>query len=247
MWQKQIDSIFFKFIWNKKSEKVRRENAKLPKHLGGLNVPDVEKFWLSFKFSWLRRLLSTKAFWPKIILEQISKVHKSPVTPSQLLQLGPALLSQIGKKLTNKFWQQVLISAVNVTEGAIFCYPEKLSISSFWYNPYILRNNKVVTPANFPEIQNHVSTLSDFFQPCSNEIMERHEFCAKYSLDIDEIKYIDLRYIITLALQKMKFPREKLLPAVSPFKPILIDIALSANKGCSIYYKMLMKKKIPFK
>ena len=101
---KQIETIFFKFIWNNKSEKVRREDAKLPEKLGGLNVPDVENFWLSFKFSWLRRLLLTKAFWPKILLEQISTKTAHNVTPSQLMQLGPALLCQIAKKLANKFW-----------------------------------------------------------------------------------------------------------------------------------------------
>ena len=34
------------------SEKVSRNDAKLPEHMGGLNVPDVEKFWEAFKFSW---------------------------------------------------------------------------------------------------------------------------------------------------------------------------------------------------
>ena len=53
---KQIENIFFRFIWNNKSEKVSREHAKLPERMGGLNVPDIELFWLSFKFSWLRLL-----------------------------------------------------------------------------------------------------------------------------------------------------------------------------------------------
>ena len=70
---KQIENIFFKFIWNKKSEKIRREDAKLPEKLGGLSVPDIETFWLSFRFSWLRRLCTTKAFWPNIIVNEISK------------------------------------------------------------------------------------------------------------------------------------------------------------------------------
>ena len=49
---KQIETMIFKFIWSGKSEKVRREDAKLPVKLGGLSVPDVSKYWTAFKFSW---------------------------------------------------------------------------------------------------------------------------------------------------------------------------------------------------
>ena len=95
---KQIESIFFKFIWNNKSEKVRREDAKLPEKLGGLNVPDIEQFWLAFKSSWLRRILSTQAFWPKIVLQDISKIQNRIVTSAELLNFGPTLLHNIGGK-----------------------------------------------------------------------------------------------------------------------------------------------------
>ena len=55
---KQIECLFFY-----KSEKVSREHSKLPEKYGGLNVPDIESFWLYFKFSLLRRRLNTSAFW----------------------------------------------------------------------------------------------------------------------------------------------------------------------------------------
>ena len=51
---KHIESIFYKFIWSSKSEKVRREDCKLPVQNGGLGMPDILKFWTAFKFSWLR-------------------------------------------------------------------------------------------------------------------------------------------------------------------------------------------------
>jgi hypothetical protein len=67
---KRIENIFYKFIWgDQKSEKVRREDTKLPVKLGGLGVPDVLKFWTAFKFSWFRRMLNTQSFWPKLVLK----------------------------------------------------------------------------------------------------------------------------------------------------------------------------------
>ena len=160
---KQIENIFFKFLWNNKSEKVSREDSKLPEHYGGLNMPDIEKFWLSFKFSWCRRLLTTTSFWPNILLKEISRAQNQSLSTTQLLQLGPSLLLNISKKIKNIFWKQVLLSAVNMTEGAIFTFPEKIGNSSFWYNPFIKRNNKFLVPGNFPQIAGSVNTLSDFF------------------------------------------------------------------------------------
>ena len=142
-------------------------------------------------------------FWPKILFEHISAVCNEPesLNPSKLLQLGPSLLNNISKKISNKFWQQVLVSALKISEGAIFSNPEKIGSSSFWHNPLIRRNNKVVTYLNFPEISDHISTSSDFFYPCSNQIMTWNDFCDEFNVVISENSYIGIRYIISLALQ----------------------------------------------
>ena len=240
---KQIESLFFRFIWNNKSEKIRREDAKLPEKLGGLNVPDIENFWLSLKFSWLRRLLITDSFWPNIVLQEISKIQNRAVTAIDIFESGPTLLCNIGKKLKNKFWQQVLVTTRSISEGAIFNSPGRLSLSSFWHNQFIKRNNKVVTPRDFPELVGTISTLSDFFYPSTNDLMGKDDFCNRYNLDIDANKYIDIRYIITVALQQLRLPRHKLFIAEYPIKPLLVDTALAIKKGCSFYYNLLMQNR----
>ena len=67
--------------------------------------------------------------------------------------LGPSLLSKIGKALKSKFWEQVLQSTIKMSEGITFCNPENLLFSSFWYNPFIRRNNKVISYDVSPELQ----------------------------------------------------------------------------------------------
>ena len=74
--------------------------------------------------------------------------------------------------------------------------------------------------------------------------MNRNDFCTRYNLEIDENNFIELRYIISLALQKLKIARHRIIPVSHPFKPLLIDISLSIKKGCSAYYKILIKNKI---
>ena len=136
-----------------------------------------------------------------------------------------------------------MASVQKIAEGAVFTFPEKIGHSSFWHNSLVKRNNRVLTPANFPGISGLVSTISDFFRPCSNEIMNKNEFCNMYNVDVTEDDYIEIRFIINLAFQKLKLRSTRVLPAVKPFKPLLIDIALSAKRGCSLYYKLIRKSK----
>ena len=107
-----------------------------------LGVPDIKSFWLSLKFSWLRRLLNTNAFWPKILCEEVKKIVDYEANIPEILQFGPNYLSFIGKKLKNNFWKQIMCSVSPFMQGALFCHPEKLVTAPLWDNPQITRNNK---------------------------------------------------------------------------------------------------------
>ena len=240
---KRLEGILYKFLWGGKSEKVSRVDTKLPEKMGGLGMPDIEEFWLALKYSWLRRLLTTKSFWPNILLKQISIISGQEISIGKLLQLGPSLLGKIGKSMKNKFWEQVLRSTIKMSEGMTFCSPENLLYSSFWYNPSIRRNNKVISYDVYPEIRTKVTYLADFFNTGSNTLMDYETFKIHHNVEISEMKYIDIRYVIKLALQKLNFPVMKLPFVFYPLAPILISIALSTKKGCGTYCKILSKKR----
>ena len=51
---REIEKMIFHFIWGGKPDKVSCEHTKMAEHCGGLGMVDLESFWLSLKFSWLR-------------------------------------------------------------------------------------------------------------------------------------------------------------------------------------------------
>ena len=204
----------------------------------------VSKFWTAFKFSWLRRLISTKSFWPQILIAQVNEILGYSISIFDLLQLGASKLTQISKLLKNNFWKQVLGTAIQITEGAAFCYPERIITSPFWHNPLVQRNNKVIKESDFPEVVGKISTLSDLFYPGTNKIMEWAHFCERYAVNISFDKFLDIRYILKLSIQKLNLPNVRLHCASFPQKPFLIDMAMCTTKGCSMYYKILTKKSI---
>ena len=94
-------------------------------------MPDLIHFWTAFKFSWLRRLLETEAFWPKLLLQEISTILNITLLPCDVLKLGAAKLNEIAKKLKTPFWKQVLSATVPIVEGSTFCNPENFLICRF--------------------------------------------------------------------------------------------------------------------
>ena len=69
-----LEKIIFKFIWGNKPDKVNRDAAKLSETAGGLGMIDIGSFWVALRFSWLRRMLSTTAFWPKLLKISVFKI-----------------------------------------------------------------------------------------------------------------------------------------------------------------------------
>ena len=216
---KRIENIFYSFIWGNGSEKVRREDSKLPVNMGGLGMPDVSRFWTAFKFSWFRRLLSTKAFWPKLLLQEVSIIRQKNTTGSDLLQLGTSNLNKLSKSIKNPFWKQVFASTVPIAEGSMFCNPEKFLDTSFWFNPFVKRAN-VIKYNDFPELANKIITLGDFFIPGTKTFMSYENFCHRYTCNISREKYIDIRFTINLASQKLKLPEIRLNMVHLPQRPI---------------------------
>ena len=136
---KQLESLVFKFLWDNKPDKVSRDHAKLKENAGGLGVPDIKTFWLSLKFSWFRRALSTNSFWPKILLNEVQDITELEIkSVDDIMIQGPNEIGNIGKKLSNQFWKQVFSSVGPIMQGAISCYPEKMFTAPLWENPLFL-------------------------------------------------------------------------------------------------------------
>ena len=160
---KEIENIIFKFIWGNKPDKVSRNHAKLSEKAGGLGMIDIKDFWQSFRFSWFRRLIKTNAYWPTILFNSMQKITGEVTTMNTLFEMGPAKFSFIGKKMGNRFWKEIFLTVGPIMQGAIFCHPEKILISTFWDNPLIVRN-KAIKKTDFPEISPKITYFQDFFQ-----------------------------------------------------------------------------------
>ena len=102
---KELETLFYKFLWNKKPDKIKREIIVQKLEDGGLNMPDVKQFIKSLKISWIRRFHQSNATWRLILIS----LQDLPLF-DRTLQCGLVFLLKLRIKTRNKFWQDALTS-----------------------------------------------------------------------------------------------------------------------------------------
>ena len=77
-YKKEIESKCFKFIWNGKPDKVKRNTLIGDFEKGGLKMIDIESYFISLKASWVSRLADSKfSNWKLIPLKYLNVFGKN--------------------------------------------------------------------------------------------------------------------------------------------------------------------------
>ena len=132
---KELEVIFFKFLWNAGPERITRKVAIKNLSLGGLRMPHIYSFIKALKISWLRRVIQQANNTTWHIL--------NPIDFDKVLSLGGEYARSLAINLRNPFWKDVLIS------WADFCRevkPEEIkSILSapLWFNSHLRNGNNL--------------------------------------------------------------------------------------------------------
>ena len=234
---KTVENLFFSFLWGNKTDKVARNDTKLNEKAGGLGIVDINSFWSSLKISWIRRILNTSAFWPNILELLVEDVLGYNLSMIDILQLGPNMLSFIGKKFKNSFWKEVFCSIKLFMQGALFCYPEKISQAPIWDNPIFLRNNKPIKKTSYSTISFAVNTIDDFYKPGSSSKLSRAEFENKYDVTISDDTLLECHYIFRTARETLGLNGK--CASFYPNQPLLINIVNLTKKGCNVYTRLI--------
>ena len=98
-WMKNLEQVFFKFIWNDKTDKISRSQAVQDYPDGGLKMVHLESYVKSLKVTWLRRILLSS---PTSSLITIFN-ETCQCELSSLLQFGPEYPKQLAKKCNNLY------------------------------------------------------------------------------------------------------------------------------------------------
>ena len=123
---KQINSMFYKFIWNDKPEKIKRAIVNMPSKKGGLKMIDLEKFINALQLTWIKRYFSDKTSQWSILADFNIGSQK------KFFEMGP--LWHKKSSTTNSFYCDLLTDWQKIMEVMAYNKPMNMPL---WYNPHL--------------------------------------------------------------------------------------------------------------
>ena len=176
-----IQKAFFRFIWDKGRDKIKRNIMYLPHDKGGLSVPNIELFSKTIKLVWIKKLMDINdtSPWKMLILNKLNKYGGNYVwycSVHKLQELTSAL---------NPFWRSVFESWSIINKKEIIT-PQDMLSQPLWYNKEINRNDKYIPRKALMEAGiNFVNDLTNH----NGTPLNQNEFQLKYNININFMAY----------------------------------------------------------
>ena len=156
---KKIESALFRYIWDGKSEKVKRKTLIRHYHNGGLKMIDICSLIKTIQSKWVIKLLdSDKAQWKTIPLYYFNKFGENLLIFEMNLDTIKSLPNLADIPL---FYQDVLDACISIGGGQQNTPVKEIDIAKqlIWGNKFIKSKNKVLI---FPDwINCGIITLQD--------------------------------------------------------------------------------------
>jgi hypothetical protein len=104
-----INTLFYKFIWQNKPEKLKRDLITQNHKEGGIRMLNIYNFKTSLKCAWIRRVFRNNSKWITLFNSVTG------ITTNDLIIYGDHFIMQKCNGMSNMFWKDVLLSWI-VTE-----------------------------------------------------------------------------------------------------------------------------------
>lgn len=111
-YMKEIETCFYKFLWNEKNGNIKRTTMIQDFKNGGLKMIDIRCFAHALKVAWIKRLLCSDGTWQKLARKIIGE-DSMPY----LFNLDERSLQLFCKSVNNSFWKQTIEKWAKVQKG----------------------------------------------------------------------------------------------------------------------------------
>ena len=228
---KELEKLFFNFIWNGKNDRICRKTLIQDFSNGGMRMICLSSFIKSLKITWVRRIFTCdeNVSWFKLLIDTLPNVFKS----YQIL--GNFLFMYVAEKITNPFWQDVFKSFYefrNITD-----IDDPIVFHSVWFNEKIKIGRKPICYREWTE--KGINYIHDFFGH-NGKILEFDNFCQKF----DFIPAFTSFYGIVSCIKKLCREIDiEFLKKNQPFRQKFIQVLLKHEKGTTDFYDLFIQSK----
>jgi hypothetical protein len=224
----------FKFVWQGKPDKVKRNVMVLPPKCGGISIPLIKNTIISQKVSWLKKLFYLRTKWTHHFYHYVNEKHI-------WLMDSEYIRNKITKNFTNVFWKDVLQSwtyYIDQCKQTEQNYQSTLT-QTVWFNNNIKIDNQPLFISNW--FNKGVIFINDLLNN-NGDVYSFDEFNAIYDIKTNFVTYNGLRRAITKYIKSLgQCINQKLCSPLLPFN--IFHLHLN-NKGSRGFYQVLLNPKM---
>jgi hypothetical protein len=184
---KELEKISFRFLWDNKPDKIKRNTMYLSFDMCGLQVKNILFFEKSLKMSWVKRLCSdVYSNWKELVYHQfpIVKHLKNVFFNCNLSHTD--FLKMFCAPNVNVFWKDVFTIWCDFNHQKPIMESKHLRGQILWLNSYIRIQNKPVFYLNW--FNAGCKTLNDLLDD-EGRILIYEEFIRKYNIHCNFLTY----------------------------------------------------------
>ena len=138
----EVNTLFFKFLWDGKGDKIKRDIMISEYEDGGLKMIDIRLFTQALKLSWVKKYLDkgNEAKWKLFFNVQLRDLGGDIIFKGNLHKKD--ILTYF--KISDVFLQEIFHTWSNITYEDNICSKKQLLSQSLWLNSLIRVNNKPI-------------------------------------------------------------------------------------------------------
>ena len=220
-----LNRLFFKFIWQKSPEKIKRTVLCKDYKEGGFRMVNTKTFIQATKVSWIRRTIQSNSKWVQL--------HKFLYPDMNVMYYGTSVPDKYIKNQTNKFWKDVFISWNTFVKT--FTNDKDICKESLWLNNNIKIDGKTVFFKSwFNKGIRIVNDVLDDLGFISYDSLRTNFGVETIFLTYHSLIMAIKKYLISINLMHIsKSSIEQ--PFISP----ILHSVIQYKKGCRIIYDKL--------
>ena len=200
---KRIETLLFQFLWNNRSDLVKRAKVTQPYGCDGLRMVDVGSFIKSMKIGWIKRLYWSSQQWAQLI-----KLDLPPV--ELMLTYGSKKMRSLTKTLTYPFWVEVIHAWADFIELRKPDSAELLT-DSLWCSDHTKYKYDIVKSWDNKGLR----FINDLINPSSGRLLGREELEHKYSINMTFLCYHSLIRSLPAEIRNQTRIQRLQLPIIS--------------------------------
>ena len=166
----------YEFIWDKKTDRIKRKYAVQSIENGGLAVPDIETYIKALKLMWIRKIYLGNPKWKNILYTSCADIDRLDVYGA----------SKYIDNNGNTFWKDVFSAYVNFTNNVTPQDSHEVLAEPIFYNNKFKIGNMAISFRNW--INKEIFLVRDIINE-KGQFLDYKQFSEKYGIKVNFLDY----------------------------------------------------------